>query len=120
MSITVETTTRDNAITVHATGRLRAEDYERFVPDVDSLIEEIGPIRILFDMQDFHGWESGAGWNDLKRSFKHRGGVERLAMVGDTTWETWMAKFCQPFTRAEVRYYDRSEGDDARAWIEED
>jgi hypothetical protein len=120
MSITLETTTRDNAIAVHAIGRLRAEDYERFFPGVDNLIEEIGPIRILFELEDFHGWEAGAGWKDLKLSFKHRAGVERLAMVGDTNWESWMAKFCQPFTRAEVRFYNRSEGDDARAWIEGD
>ena len=119
MSITLETT-RDRTITVHATGKLRAEDYEHFVPDVDKLIEENGTIRILFDMEDFHGCEPGAAWDDLKLGFKYRGGVERLAMVGDTTWETWMAKFCQPFNRAEVRYYDPSEADEARAWIEED
>ena len=34
-------------------------------------------------------------------------------------WDGWMAKFCRPFTKAEIRYYDRSQADQARAWIHE-
>jgi hypothetical protein len=119
VSLTLETV-RDKILTAHASGKLRNEDYERFVPAVDRLIEESGPIRILFDMEDFQDGKLRAAWEDLEFGLKHLHDVERLAMVGENAWERWMASFCQPFTKAEVRFYERSEADAARSWIEEE
>ena len=31
-----------------------------------------------------------------------------------------MAVFCKPFTSAQIRYFDRTEAQAARAWIESD
>jgi hypothetical protein len=107
-------------LVVRASGKLVKKDYEEFVPRVERLIEEHGKIRVVFDMEDFHGWTAGALWEDIKFDIKHFRDIERLAMVGDKKWEEWMAKFCQPFTKAEVHYYDRAEADQAREWIETD
>ena len=85
---------------VRVSGKLSKADYERFVPD-------------------FRGWELGALWEDIKFDLKHFGDIERLAMVGDKKWEEWMAKFCGPFTKARIRYFDQSEADKARSWIAE-
>lgn len=104
-------------LVVHATGRLHKPDYERFVPEVDRLVGEHGRIRILFDMVGFHGWTAPALWEDCKFAIAHFSAIERLAVVGDKAWEHGMAVFCRPFTKAEVRYFDRSEVDEARAWI---
>jgi hypothetical protein len=41
-------------------------------------------------------------------------------MVGDRKWEKWMARFCRPFTKAQVKYFDRSEVDAAWKWLHED
>ncbi len=48
---------------------------------------------------------------------KHLSDIERTAVVGDKTWEKWMAEFSKPFTRAEVRYFDHDEIAAARAWV---
>ncbi len=40
-------------------------------------------------------------------------------MVGDRKWEKWMANFCKPFTKANVRYFDKLEVDAAWKWLEE-
>ena len=58
------------------------------------VIADHGKIRVLFEMRDFHGWEAGALWEDVKFDFKHFSDIERAAMVGDKTWEKWMATFC--------------------------
>ena len=107
-------------LNVRATGKLEKADYERFVPEVERLIGKHGKIRVLFDMHDFHGWTLGAMWEDIKFDLKHFADIERLAMVGDKKWEELMAKFCAPFTKAKIRYFDTSEADQARAWIVED
>ncbi len=42
---------------------------------------------------------------DYKR-LKYSANIERLAMVGDKTWENGMSASCRPFTSAKVRYFD--------------
>ena len=110
----------DKLLTIHASGKLTKEDYEHFMPPVERIIKGHGKLRVVFDMEDFHGWTCGALWEDIKFDVKHFRDIERLAMVGDKKWEQWMATFCRPFTRAEIRYYDRGQVDEARAWIEVD
>jgi hypothetical protein len=48
-------------------------------------------LRILFIMDDFHGWTAGAMWEDTKFDLKHWKDIERLAIVGETKWEKGMA-----------------------------
>jgi len=102
---------------VRASGKLHKSDYEELSPAVEGLIEASGRIRILLEMDDFHGWDAGAMWEDLKFDLKHFRDIERLAMLGDQAWEKGMAAFCAPFTRAEIRYFDRADAEQARAWI---
>ena len=101
---------------VHVTGKLSKEDYEQFVPRTEELMKD-GKIRILFSMNDFHGWEAGALWEDIKFDLKHFKDIERLALVGDKAWEKGMAVFCKPFTTAKIQYFDQSELDQARNWL---
>ncbi len=107
-------------VVVHASGKLTKEDYELFLPEVERLIKEDGKIRLLFEMRDFHGWDAGALWEDIKFDFKHFADIERLAMVGEKKWEEWMAKFCQPFTKAKIHYFDQTQAEEVRNWIAHD
>ncbi len=102
---------------VEATGRLSRNDYRECRPEIERQIQRHGRIRLLFQMTDFHGWNFGGLWEDLKFDAKHFGDIERLALVGEKKWEKWMATVCRPFTKAEVRYFDRSQADTARIWV---
>jgi hypothetical protein len=106
-----------NVIEVKATGTLTVEDYRRFLPEVEHLIQERGKVRILFEMHDFHGWTAGAAWQDFKFGVAHFHDVERLAMIGEKRWQRHMATLCRPFTKAEIRYFSSTEADEARKWI---
>ncbi len=109
----------ERVLVVSVSGKLVKEDYEHLVPEVDRLIREHGKIRILFQMQDFHGWTTAAMWEDTKFGFRHLHDLERLAMIGETRWQKGMAVFCRPFTKAEVRYFDHAHSDEARRWVQE-
>ena len=102
---------------VGLTGKITAEDYSHFVPVVERLVKAHGKIRMLVEMHDFHGWTAGALWEDIKFDVKHFSDIERVAMVGESQWQHGMAVFCKPFTAAEVRYFDRTEIEQARAWL---
>ncbi len=100
-------------------GTLHDDDYQRFVPMMEGIFAVVGKVRLFIQLEDFHGWDLHAIWDDLKFGVKHYSDFERIAMVGDRKWEEWMASFCKPFTAAKVKYFDRSEVDAARMWIME-
>jgi len=100
-------------------GKLRKADYEPFVPEAGRLIARHGSIRVLMEMHDFHAWDAGALWEDVKFDLKHFRDIERLAMVGEKKWQQGMAVFRKPFTTAGIRCFQREQLDQARAWIEE-
>ena len=97
--------------------KLHRADYEDFLPMIEELIEKHGKLRILLCMRDFHGWDLKALWQDIKFDLKHFDDIELLAAVGDKNWEIWMVAFCQPFTTADVRYFDIGEYEKAKDWI---
>ena len=74
-------------------------------------------MRLFLQFEDFHGWDMHAAWDDLKFSLKHYFDFERIAMVGDRKWEEWMASFSKPFTKAQVKYFDRLDVDAAWTWL---
>ena len=86
-------------------------------PGVEKLIEASGKIKVLFIMHDFHGWDTGAVWEDVKFAAKHCRDIEKIAMVGEMAWEKWMAVICKPFTMSSVKYFDANEEVAARQWL---
>lgn len=53
------------------------------MPAFERLVQQHGKLRVLFDMTDFHGWEVGAAWEDLKFGVDHFSDIERMAPVGE-------------------------------------
>jgi hypothetical protein len=110
----------NNVLQVDVDGKLTKEDYQRLVPGVEDLIQRHGKIRMIVKMRDFHGWEIGAIWEDIKFDAKHFSDIERIALIGDKQWEKAMATFCKPFTLAKIRYFDMEQVDQAVNWIHQD
>ena len=107
-------------VRVRLSGKLAKEDYERFVPAVERWIQQHGKLRVLVEMHDFHGWDAGALWEDIKFDVHHFRDMERIAMVGESKWQAGMAKFCAPFTTAKIRYFEHGQEEEARRWIDGD
>lgn len=118
MPVTLTEKNDGRILEVQVTGKLSHEDYGHLVPAFERLVREHGKLGVLFEMVDFHGWEAGALWDDIKFDVKHFSDIERLAMVGDSKWEQGMSMFCRPFTTAAIRYFDRSAIAQARTWLE--
>lgn len=118
MTIQLEERKTGNILEVEASGKLTKADYARLEPEFDRLVREHGKVRILFKMIDFHGWKASAVWEDIKFDFKHFTAIERIAMVGDKTWEKGMSLFCRPFTTAKIRYFNPAQIKEALEWLE--
>ena len=118
MAIELQEKREGKLLEVHVSGKLTIEDYERFIPAVEALIQRHGKIDILFEMADFHGWDAGAMWEDTKFAFRHFSDIGRLAVVGEKNWQEWMTTICRPFTKATIRYFDHAAAAEARGWLE--
>lgn len=99
------------------TGKLEAHDFDIFVPEIEGLIKEHGKISIMLELLDFEGWTAGAAWQDTKFAMKHFDDIERIAIVGDKSWEKGASYFLKAFTHAKVRYFDINERDEAFVWL---
>lgn len=119
MPITI-TELPDDIVEVRLSGKLHKADYDTFEPSIEKHIDRAGKVSFLMIMEDFHGWDLGAVWEDTLFDVKHHADIARIAMVGDKKWEQWMAKVCRPFTSAKIKYFDISELDAAREWIAAD
>jgi hypothetical protein len=119
MPIQIKQENGGKLVAVQVTGKLIKADYERCVPEFERLIRQHGKLRLLFEMTDFHGWEAGALWDEIKLDIKLFADIERIAVVGDKKWEHGMATFYKPFTRATIRYFDQANAAEARKWLRE-
>ncbi len=117
MAMTLKELNEGRQMAIEVSGKLEHADYERFVPEADRLIQKHGKVSVLFTMHDFHGWSLRALWDDLKFDARHFRDFERIAVVGETRWQEWMADFCKPFTTGEVRYFDAGKESDAEIWL---
>ena len=103
---------------VNLHGRLERRDFDQIVPETERLIQKYGKIRIVVTLHDFDGWDLGAAWEEIKWEAKHFNDIEKIAIVGDCRWHERMASLCNPFTTAEVRYFNLDGLDAAYQWVD--
>jgi hypothetical protein len=108
-----------NVVGYKAKGVITSTDYLKLEPEVRDLIEQVGNIRMLIDLTDFQ-WESLAAWlPDLEFGYEFRKKIDKMAIVGDKTWEKWMSHLARPFYARNVKFYHSDDIGKAWAWLRE-
>tara|TARA_R110002167_G_scaffold267264_1_gene473910 strand:- start:2334 stop:2693 length:360 start_codon:yes stop_codon:yes gene_type:complete len=110
--------TNDNVIASKASGKLRKEDIEKIHPLIHAILDKGMKVRWYFEMDNFTGWDLPGLWEDLKMDTAHARDYEKIAMVGDKKWQGWITPFMKPFTNANIKYFDVSQKEEAKEWIE--
>ncbi len=98
-------------------GKLTHEDYETFVPFIESAIKDLPPnrLKILIDMKDFEGWSLEAAWDDFKFGLEIREDIEKMAVVGDKKWEELFTKMVGWLISGKAKFFRDKE--EARRWL---
>ena len=115
--INITVNEKEKLVDVTAKGKLNEEDYKEFVPLLERKIDELGKIKLYFEVRDFDGWTIEAMWSDFKFDVKHRDDLEKVAIVGNKKWHEWMTDMMKPFTSAEVKYFPLEQNAEAKEWI---
>lgn len=108
-----------NLFAVRATGKLTSDDYQQFLPELETRIGDQEQVSILMELDDFHGWTLEAAKDDFRIGSKFGDRIERIALVGDKLWQRWMAAMSKPFINGQIRYFSRDEVGDAWDWLRE-
>jgi len=109
-----------NTIAIRASGRLSHQDYQEFLPELEKQIKELGKVSVLFELDDFSGWDLEAAKDDFKFGMSNLDGIERFAVLGDKAWEHWMVMMVKPFMPSgKVRYFNRERLQEAWDWLRE-
>ena len=109
---------RDNLYRVEISGTLRKEDLDRCQELLAVEIDRIGPVRLLFLLSQFEGWEANANWSDLSFFVKRGDAIERIAVVGPPRWRNETLMFAgADLRKAPVEFFPAGGTADARAWL---
>ncbi len=116
--ITLLDRSEGKVIGVRIDGKLVHEDYKRFVPMLEKLIEEHGSFRCYVEMSNYEGFTLRALWDEIKFDTRHGGAIERCAIVGAPTVEKWATSMFKPlFRNAQIRFFDEAQSEEAWDWI---
>ncbi len=108
-----------NVLGFKVVGTISKDDYATMVPQVESLIASEGTIRLLCDLTDFK-WEEVSAWGaDMRFGREHKDKIEKLAIVGDSRWQSWLSKLADPFFAGESQYFEVTNEDQAWDWLKE-
>jgi hypothetical protein len=108
-----------NVVGYKFVGTITAEDYRTLEPEVKVLMEKQGNICLLFDLSDFK-WEKMEAWlPDLRLGAEFRHKLEKMAIVGDKTWEKWVTHLAKPFFARDAKFFHSADIAKAWAWLRE-
>lgn len=109
----------ENILAFRASGKLTDADYQQYVPVLENLIREKRPVSLYVELENFHGWEARALWDDLRFGLQHDRDFDRIAIVGDKPWEHAGIAMANFFMRSNMRFFSKEETKSAREWLME-
>jgi hypothetical protein len=109
---------RNNIFRVELRGALRRTELECCQNQLKTEMDRVGPVRLLFVLDEFDGWEPDASWNNLSFYVGHGHRIERIAIVGPERWRSQTLMFAgADLRRAPVEFFAEHAIVDARAWL---
>lgn len=107
-----------NVFRVKVRGILSKEDMKRCEEQLLPEIVRTGPVRLLFTLNAFDGWDPLGNWGDLTFFARHGDLIERIAIVGDEQWRDHALMFAAAGLRkAPVEFFAANLEKEARAWL---
>lgn len=106
-----------NVIAVRMSGKITFEEYQAFLPQLETQIKRYGKISVLIELDEFVGWELAAIKEDFKFALKHSDDIERFAFVGNNAWQHWISLMARPFVSGEVKYFPKEDMHTAWDWV---
>jgi hypothetical protein len=108
-----------NIYRLELSGRLGKGEFDRALQSAAAEIRRIGPIKLLFVLDQFEGWEQNPNWGDLSFYVTYGDSIERIAIVGDERWRNETLMFASAdLRRAPVEFFSSQNAlAEAHTWL---
>lgn len=94
---------------------LTEEDHDIFASTLADHLKEHTTTRVLITMDDVDSWAPEERWTDLAFDIRHLRDLDKVAIVGEDVWETWLDKVEELFPMSTVQIYEDQE--EALDWV---
>jgi hypothetical protein len=108
---------KDDLIKVGIFGELTLADYQEFERAVTHELATAPKVRLLMDLRKMSGFTIDVAWEEIKFSRAHAYDFQRIAVISDNQWTSWLSWISAAFTDAEIKLFD--EADEAVSWLDE-
>ncbi|MBX3001891.1 MAG: STAS/SEC14 domain-containing protein [Caldilineaceae bacterium] len=110
----------EQVLAYHLSGKVTQEDVRAAQQELKAMLNRLGKVRILLQLGDLEIPEAAAAWQDLKYAQVYMTDVERLAVVGDASWQAWMTKAVDLPAQGMIRFFEESKIQQAWDWVREE
>jgi hypothetical protein len=117
-TVTILQESRGPVIAIGVTGKMTVEDYHQLRPLFVETIQRYSQLRLLFRAEHFSGWSDlRAALEDAQTMLRVRKHLERVAVVTNFGWKSWLARASEPFIGGRVRVFNVDDDEAAWRWI---
>jgi hypothetical protein len=116
--VTFNDSRREDTVILSLSGKVTKEDYIRFVPVFEEMINKYGKIRALFLLDNYDHLTLGALAQEIKFDLKHRDGFSKIAFLGDKEKLGMAEKAAKSYFSGEVKLFALNERELAQNWVE--
>jgi len=102
-----------------AVGKISKSDFEGIEPEVKALVNKEGAIRMLWDLTGYKEETAKGLIADYKFGREFNNQIEKLAVVGDTTWEKFLTQLAKLVYARDAKFFHSADSDKAWAWVRE-
>ena len=106
-----------NVLSYRVAGKLHVTDYQMLAMGIDEALKTNATVGLLLQLDGLEGIEAGALWQDWQFGREYHEKISKLAIVGDSRWERWLARLSSPLYAVESRFYHTGDIDNAWAWL---
>ena len=109
-----------NVFGVELSDTLTEEDHDVLDSTLRSHLAKPTTTRVLFVMEDVDAWTPTDRWEELAFDIRHLRDLDKVAIVGDDLWETWLNKAELLFPMSSIQTYPAEEREAALEWLRGD
>jgi len=99
---------------------LTNDDHDLLASALKGHLEEHTTTRVFVVMNDVDDWAPEEDWEDLAFDIRLVRDLDKVAVVGDDLWETWLEKVNLLFPMSMIQTYAAEDRETALEWIRGD
>ena len=109
---------KNNTVNVAVLGEFTLDDFKQFEEHVLYDIKLQGSASLLIDLRDMLRYTVDVVWEEVKFTREHQYQFNKVAIVTNNQWITWIAWLQRFFTEADLEVFSDYEA--AERWVDED